>query len=172
MLSCFSRVWLCVTLWTVAHQVPLSTWFSRQEYCSGLPFPSPVTCIHIYNFSVFLMTWPFYHYEISLFISGNIPCPEVYFDINIAIPSSLCLLLADCIISILFSSLGLYWNIVDLQCVSFRCTPKWISCSYKYTYICIYISPLFFKIIFSVSSYLNVSLVDYYDNYMPIKWTT
>ena len=155
MLSCFSRVWLCATLWTVAHQAPLSTWFSRQEYCGGLPFPSPVTCIHVYNFSVFLMTWPFYHDEISLFISGNIPCPEVYFDINIAIPSSLCLLLAYCIISILFSSLCLYWNIVDLQCVSFRCTPKWISCPYKYTYICIYISPLFFKIIFSVSSYLK-----------------
>ena len=27
--------------WTVAHQAPLSTEFSRQEYCSGLSFPSP-----------------------------------------------------------------------------------------------------------------------------------
>ena len=27
--------------WTVAHQVPLSMGFSRQEYWSGLPFPSP-----------------------------------------------------------------------------------------------------------------------------------
>ena len=27
--------------WTVAHQGPLSMGFSRQEYCSGLPFPSP-----------------------------------------------------------------------------------------------------------------------------------
>ena len=27
--------------WTVAHQAPLSTGFSRQEYWSGLPFPSP-----------------------------------------------------------------------------------------------------------------------------------
>ena len=26
---------------TVAHQAPLSTGFSRQEYWSGLPFPSP-----------------------------------------------------------------------------------------------------------------------------------
>ena len=38
-LSCFSRVWLCATLWTVAHQVPLSMWFSRQEYWSELPCP-------------------------------------------------------------------------------------------------------------------------------------
>ena len=30
-----------VTPWTVAHQAPLSRGFSRQEYWSGLPFPSP-----------------------------------------------------------------------------------------------------------------------------------
>ena len=29
------------TPWTVAHQAPLSTGFSRQKYWSGLPFPSP-----------------------------------------------------------------------------------------------------------------------------------
>ena len=40
-LSCFSRVQLLATLWTVAHQAPLSMGFSRQEYWSGLPFPSP-----------------------------------------------------------------------------------------------------------------------------------
>ena len=37
MLSC---VWLLATLWTVAHQAPLSLGFSRQQYWSGLPFPS------------------------------------------------------------------------------------------------------------------------------------
>ena len=41
MLSHFSHVRLCATLWTAAHQAPLSTGFSRQEYWSGLPFPSP-----------------------------------------------------------------------------------------------------------------------------------
>ena len=40
-LSCFSCVWLCGTLWTIACQAPLSTGFSRQEYWSGLPYPSP-----------------------------------------------------------------------------------------------------------------------------------
>ena len=34
-------VWLCTTPWTVACQTPLSMEFSRQEYWSGLPFPSP-----------------------------------------------------------------------------------------------------------------------------------
>ena len=36
-----SRVQLFVTLWTVAYQAPLSMGFSRQEYWSGSPFPSP-----------------------------------------------------------------------------------------------------------------------------------
>ena len=41
MLSCFSRVQLLVTLWTVACQAPLSMGFSRKEYWSGLPCPPP-----------------------------------------------------------------------------------------------------------------------------------
>ena len=36
-----SHVGLFATPWTVAYQAPLSMGFSRQEYCSGLPFPSP-----------------------------------------------------------------------------------------------------------------------------------
>ena len=36
-----SRVQLFATLWTIAHQAPLSMGFSRQEYRSRLPFPSP-----------------------------------------------------------------------------------------------------------------------------------
>ena len=36
-----SRVRLFVTPWTVAHQAPQSMGFSRQEYWSGLSFPSP-----------------------------------------------------------------------------------------------------------------------------------
>ena len=36
-----SPVRLFATLWTVAHQAPPSMRFSRQEYWSGLPFPSP-----------------------------------------------------------------------------------------------------------------------------------
>ena len=36
-----SHVPLFATPWTVAHQAPPSTGFSRQEYWSGLPFPSP-----------------------------------------------------------------------------------------------------------------------------------
>ena len=37
-----SHVWLFVTPWTAAYQAPLSMGFSRQEYWSGVPLPSPV----------------------------------------------------------------------------------------------------------------------------------
>ena len=37
----FSRVRLLATSWTAAHQAPLSMGFSRQEYWSELPCPSP-----------------------------------------------------------------------------------------------------------------------------------
>ena len=36
-----SRVRLSATPWTVAYQAPPSMGFSKQEYWSGLPFPSP-----------------------------------------------------------------------------------------------------------------------------------
>ena len=36
-----SRVWLLATPWTAAYQAPLSMGFSRQEYWSGVPLPSP-----------------------------------------------------------------------------------------------------------------------------------
>ena len=36
-----SHVWLLATPWTAAYQAPLSMGFSRQEYWSGLPLPSP-----------------------------------------------------------------------------------------------------------------------------------
>ena len=42
LLSCFSRVRLCATPETAAHQAALSMGFSRQEHWSGLPFPSPM----------------------------------------------------------------------------------------------------------------------------------
>ena len=40
----FSRVRLLATPWTAAHQAPPSMGFSRQEYWSGVPLPSPYVC--------------------------------------------------------------------------------------------------------------------------------
>ena len=50
----FSRVRLCVTPWTAAHQAPLSTGFSRQEHWSGLPVPSPLCCLELSRECMFL----------------------------------------------------------------------------------------------------------------------
>ena len=50
LLSHFSRVRLCVTPYTAAHQAPPTLGFSRQEHWSGLPFPSPVqmlSCVQL-----------------------------------------------------------------------------------------------------------------------------
>jgi len=52
-LSCFSRVWLLVTLWTVACQ---STGFSRQEYWSRLPGCPPEDLLNSGNKSMLLMS--------------------------------------------------------------------------------------------------------------------
>ena len=42
-----SRVRLCATPWTVAHQAPPSMGFSRQEYWSGVPLPFPPNCVYV-----------------------------------------------------------------------------------------------------------------------------
>ena len=64
-LSHFSRLWLFMTLWTGAYQAPLSIEFSRQEYLSGLLWPTPLYCcswIKIFHYMV-------YH---SLFIHSSV----------------------------------------------------------------------------------------------------
>ena len=46
LLSRFSRVRLCATPETAAHQAAPSLGFSRQEHWSGLPFPSPINTLY------------------------------------------------------------------------------------------------------------------------------
>ena len=53
-LSHLSHVQLFETPWTTAHQAPLSMGFSRQEYWSGLPFPT-VQINSLSHFSLYLM---------------------------------------------------------------------------------------------------------------------
>ena len=45
LLSRFSRVRLLATPWTAAHQAPPSMGFSKQEYWSGVPLPSPTSAL-------------------------------------------------------------------------------------------------------------------------------
>ena len=52
-----NRVRLLATPWTAAYQAPPSMGFSRQEYWSGVPLPSPVyIIIELFNFSFFSIT--------------------------------------------------------------------------------------------------------------------
>ena len=44
-----SRVWLVATPWTAAYQAPPSMGFSRQEYWSGVPLPSPKNTLETFN---------------------------------------------------------------------------------------------------------------------------
>ena len=44
-----SRVWLLVTPWTAAYEAPPSMGFSRQEYWSGVPLPSPYVTWELTN---------------------------------------------------------------------------------------------------------------------------
>ena len=48
----FSHVGLFATPWTAAHQAPPSMGFSRQEYWSGVPSPSPYNILHYINDSI------------------------------------------------------------------------------------------------------------------------
>ena len=75
----FSHAQLFVTPWTVAHQAPLSMEFSKQEYWSGLPYPSsgylpgpgiefgsPASSALADGFFITSTTW-----EVPLFLSGR-----------------------------------------------------------------------------------------------------
>ena len=49
-----SRVRLLATPWTAANQAPPSMGFSRQEYWSGVPLPSPKSCVSVHNVFILL----------------------------------------------------------------------------------------------------------------------
>ena len=66
-----SRVWLFATPWTAAYQAPPSMGFSRQEYWSGVPSPSPVkqlyfNKINLNNFEIKTRCWWECFHEASL----------------------------------------------------------------------------------------------------------
>ena len=46
-----SRVWILATPWTAAYQAPLSIGFSKQEYWSGVPLPSPYLLLVLFKWT-------------------------------------------------------------------------------------------------------------------------
>ena len=57
-----SRVRLLATPWSAAHQAPLSMGFSRQEYWSGVPLPSPIPSATVTYFLIVRNLYPFILY--------------------------------------------------------------------------------------------------------------
>ena len=80
----FSRAWLLETPWTAGYQAPLSMGFSRQEYWSGVPLPSPsIYWLEGFNIgwfdgelaeltSIFRIHWPFL-WDVSAYIKKDLP---------------------------------------------------------------------------------------------------
>ena len=65
------RVRLFATPWTVAYEVPPSMEFSRQEYWSGLPFPSPYFIFYIWFCNLFFTQqyiMSFFYVDIQLWL--------------------------------------------------------------------------------------------------------
>ena len=136
-----------LTPWNVACQAPLSTGFSRQQYWSGLPFPSPGDLPDpgiepgspaLQADSLLTELW-------GKPQNGSFRCwlwiqlsPNTFI-----LPMSLYLKW--------LSFLNYYWCIVDLKCVSFRCTAKWFR--YMCMYVCVYI--YIFFILFSFIGYIR-----------------
>ena len=86
LLSRFSRVRLCVTPETAAHQAPLSLGFSRQGYWSGLPLPSPplalgnrksTFCLYRFAYSKHLIWMS--SYNMLFFLTGFFPPLSIMF---------------------------------------------------------------------------------------------
>ena len=112
-----SRVRLLATPWTAAHQAPPSMGFSRWEYWSGVPLPSPVSYYyhiyhiytHIHDISVHIIS----SHSSSLFLATPMWC---------SIRGWYHVVRTSYVLFEIF-----YWHRVDLQhCASFRCTAKWI----------------------------------------------
>ena len=59
-----SHVWFLATPWTVAYQAPPSMGFSRQEYWSGVPLPSP--CYLMLQSELICNIWVSNHYFVYL----------------------------------------------------------------------------------------------------------
>ena len=95
MLSHFSRVRLGATPWTAAHHTSLSPEFSRQEYWSGLPFPSPIKQ-YIWT-NIYRHTTIFKIQNISITLKSSLPVPLP----SVLIPGSNSWLLLICSLSLL-----------------------------------------------------------------------
>ena len=74
-----SRVRLLATPWTAAYQAPSSMGFSRQEYWSGVPLPSPVLALEPPNLLSFVFLQKDINRTVSVLSSGFLVCLKYSF---------------------------------------------------------------------------------------------
>ena len=103
-----SRVWLCATPWTAAHQAPLSMGFSRQEYWSGVPLPSPCGSLDLSY-----ADWP-----LPMWI---VHCSLLY--CRLYLPGLLCKIYLSCFCSKL-EELFMLWPVQDEILIFLKLTLK------------------------------------------------
>ena len=88
LLSRFSRVRLCATPQTVAHQAPPSLGFSRQEHWSGVPLPSPnifqcyVLTLNAFSLHIILVISLVIVQEFTIYISTHQNLLLIYINFN------------------------------------------------------------------------------------------
>ena len=119
LLSHFSRVWLCVTPWTAAHQACLSLGFSRQEHWSGLPFPSPMHESEKWKWSRSVVSDPQWPHGLQ---PSRLLCPWDFPGKSIGVGCH-CLLRQyqlTLYIFIFFYSLNLILKLFDISCKMFQ----------------------------------------------------
>ena len=63
-----SHVRLLATPWTIAHQAPPSMGFSRQEYWSEVPLPSPLITLHVCQYTYACTPIPHPQFSIWIFL--------------------------------------------------------------------------------------------------------
>ena len=80
-----SHVWLLVTPWTEAYQAPPSVGFSRKEYWSGLPLPSPKDVCELWPSTTAKIS------EITMIIIGESKQISWFFHIQAPLTSYICI---------------------------------------------------------------------------------
>ena len=79
-------------------------------------------------------------------------------------------------IIIIIVILSAYWNIVDLQCVSFRYTVKWFSYTHTHIYICIhthiYVNICYFSTFSSTMDYYKMFKIIFLNYRRPLSGTS
>ena len=72
-----SHVWLFVTPWSAAYQAPPPMGFSRQEYWSGVPFPSPDLLLPFSKTLIPNVQRPFQHFYPSILLDSLIHISKI-----------------------------------------------------------------------------------------------